>query len=94
MFFLLIISSFKAEASSRSPSLLEVTGHPKTEASNINPLQAGPISDLGFKIRFEPILDSHKTNLRFQSHAVLALQEAAEAYLMGLFEDTNFCAEA
>ncbi|KAF9608819.1 hypothetical protein IFM89_011857 [Coptis chinensis] len=34
------------------------------------------------------------TNLRFQSHAVLALQEAAEAYLMGLFEDTNFCAEA
>merc|ERR1711927_76863 len=30
--------------------------------------------------------------LRFQSHAVLALQEAAEAYLVGLFEDTNLCA--
>lgn len=29
---------------------------------------------------------------RFQSHAVLALQEAAEAYLVGLFEDTNLCA--
>ncbi|XP_037431694.1 histone H3.3-like [Triticum dicoccoides] len=27
------------------------------------------------------------TDLRFQSHAVLALQEAAEAYLVGLFED-------
>ncbi|KAF8728877.1 hypothetical protein HU200_018172 [Digitaria exilis] len=26
------------------------------------------------------------------SHAVLALQEAAEAYLVGLFEDTNLCA--
>ncbi|VAI53301.1 unnamed protein product [Triticum turgidum subsp. durum] len=25
-------------------------------------------------------------------HAVLALQEAAEAYLVGLFEDTNLCA--
>jgi histone H3/H4 len=31
-------------------------------------------------------------DLRFQSHAVLALQEAAEAYLVGLFEDTNLCA--
>ncbi|KRX70179.1 histone H3.2 [Trichinella sp. T6] len=32
------------------------------------------------------------TDLRFQSSAVLALQEAAEAYLVGLFEDTNLCA--
>ncbi|RZC76876.1 hypothetical protein C5167_001005 [Papaver somniferum] len=35
------------------------------------------------------------TDLRFQSHVVLALQEATEAYLimsMGLFEDTNLCA--
>jgi histone H3 len=30
--------------------------------------------------------------LRFQSTAILALQEAAEAYLVGLFEDTNLCA--
>ena len=29
---------------------------------------------------------------RFQSSAVLALQEATEAYLVGLFEDTNLCA--
>ena len=27
----------------------------------------------------------------FQSSALLALQEAAEAYLIGLFEDTNLC---
>ena len=33
-----------------------------------------------------------QTDLRFQSHAVLALQEAAEAYLVGLFKDTNLCA--
>ena len=31
-------------------------------------------------------------DLRFQSCAILALQEAAEAYLVGLFEDTNLCA--
>ena len=30
--------------------------------------------------------------LRFQSTSVLALQEASEAYLVGLFEDTNLCA--
>ena len=33
-----------------------------------------------------------KSDVRFQSHAVLALQEASEAFLVGLFEDTNLCA--
>ena len=33
-----------------------------------------------------------KSDLRFQGSAVLALQEAAEAFLVGLFEDTNLCA--
>ena len=33
-----------------------------------------------------------KADLRFQSTAILALQEASEAYLIGLFEDTNLCA--
>ena len=31
-------------------------------------------------------------DLRFQSTAILALQEAAEAYLVGIFEDSNLCA--
>lgn len=31
-------------------------------------------------------------DLRFQTSAILALQEAAEAYLVGVFEDTNLCA--
>ena len=30
--------------------------------------------------------------LRFASSAVLALQEASESYLVGLFEDSNLCA--
>jgi histone H3 len=33
-----------------------------------------------------------RVNLRFQSTALAALQEASEAYLAGLFEDTNLCA--
>ena len=32
------------------------------------------------------------SQFRWQSTAVLADQEAAEAYLVGLFEDTNLCA--
>uniref|UniRef100_A0A8C5L101 Histone H3 n=1 Tax=Jaculus jaculus TaxID=51337 RepID=A0A8C5L101_JACJA len=32
-----------------------------------------------------------KTDLRFQTSALMALQEASEAYLLGLFEDTNLC---
>ena len=38
------------------------------------------------------ISQDYKADLRFQSSAVLALQEASEAYLVGLFEDTNLCA--
>merc|ERR1712093_827985 len=33
-----------------------------------------------------------KMDLRFQSTAVVALQEASEAFLVGVFEDTNLCA--
>jgi histone H3 len=33
-----------------------------------------------------------RSYLRFQASAILALQEATEAYLIGLFEDTNLLA--
>ena len=33
-----------------------------------------------------------REDLRFQSTAVLATQEASEAYLVGILEDTNMCA--
>jgi histone H3 len=38
------------------------------------------------------IAENMEVPFRFQSTAVLALQEASEAYLIGLFEDTNLCA--
>ncbi|CAD7933968.1 unnamed protein product [Amoebophrya sp. A25] len=36
--------------------------------------------------------DDRASEFRFQSQALLALQEAAEAHIVGLFEDTNLCA--
>ena len=38
------------------------------------------------------IAQGFNTDLRFQSAAIGALQEAGEAYLVGLFEDPNLCA--
>ncbi|KHJ42376.1 core histone H2A/H2B/H3/H4 [Trichuris suis] len=35
--------------------------------------------------------DIKADHLRFQRPAMLALQEATEAYMVGLFEDTNLC---
>ena len=37
------------------------------------------------------IAQDFKTDLRFQASAIGALHEAMEAYLVGLFEDTNLC---
>ena len=50
------------------------------------------IRKLPFQRLVREIAQDYKTDLRFQSSAVLALQEASEAYLVGLFEDTNLCA--
>merc|ERR1712083_247566 len=47
---------------------------------------------LPFQRLVREIAQDFKTDLRFQSSAVMALQEASEAYLVGLFEDTNLCA--
>lgn len=59
------------------------------------------MSDLRLKFnRFRPskcltlleIAQDYKADLRFQSPAIMALQEACEYYLVGLFEDSNLAA--
>eukprot|EP00826_Nyctotherus_ovalis_P021200 TRINITY_DN167_c0_g2_i1.p1 TRINITY_DN167_c0_g2~~TRINITY_DN167_c0_g2_i1.p1 ORF type:complete len:137 (+),score=35.56 TRINITY_DN167_c0_g2_i1:213-623(+) len=50
------------------------------------------IRKLPFQRIVRDIAQDYRSDVRFQSAAVLALQEAAEAYLVGLFEDTNLCA--
>ena len=50
------------------------------------------IRKLPFQRLVREIGQDFKTDLRFQSRAMLALQDAAETYLVGIFEDTNLCA--
>ena len=50
------------------------------------------IRKLPFQRLIREIAQEYKSHLRFQSSAIMALQEATEAFLIGLFEDTNLCA--
>lgn len=50
------------------------------------------IRKLPFQRLVREIAQDFKHDLRFQSTAILALQEAAEAYLVGLFQDANLIA--
>lgn len=50
------------------------------------------IRKLPFQRLVREITNEMHSDLRFQSTALLALQEASEAYLIGLFHDTNLCA--
>ena len=50
------------------------------------------IRKLPFQRLVREIAQDFRTDLRFQSAVVMALQEASEAYLVGLFEDSNLCA--
>ena len=50
------------------------------------------IRRLPFQRLVRKIAQDFKSDLRFQWSAITALQEATEAYLVALFEDTNLCA--
>uniref|UniRef100_A0A915DYF5 Histone H2A/H2B/H3 domain-containing protein n=1 Tax=Ditylenchus dipsaci TaxID=166011 RepID=A0A915DYF5_9BILA len=50
------------------------------------------IRKLPFQRLVREIAQDYKQDLRFQGFTMLALQEASEAYLVGLFEDSNLCA--
>ena len=50
------------------------------------------IRKLPFQRLVREITQDFKTDLRFQSAAILCLQEAVEAYFVRLFDDANLCA--
>ena len=51
-----------------------------------------PFQRLVWEIVDEECPSHMRGKVRFQSAAINALQEACEAYLVGLFEDSNLCA--
>jgi histone H3/H4 len=59
-------------------------------------IQRLPFSRVVREIALDMMTDTNEydgeTGLRWQSSAILALQEATEAYLVHLFEDANLCA--
>ena len=50
------------------------------------------IRKLPFQCLVREIVMDYRSELRFQLAAIMALQEASEAYLVGLFEDSYLCA--
>ena len=50
------------------------------------------IRKLPFQRLVREIASEMKLDLRFQRQSIMALQDAAEAYLIGLMEDSNLCA--
>ncbi|PLB49479.1 histone H3 [Aspergillus steynii IBT 23096] len=55
-------------------------------------IQKLPFARLVREVALELLPADVGSELRWQSHAIQALQEAAEAFLVHLFEDTNLCA--
>jgi len=50
------------------------------------------LRQLPFQRLVREIAQDFKNDLRFQTQALMALQEASEAYLIKMFEDANLCA--
>ncbi|EAW08656.1 putative histone H3 variant [Aspergillus clavatus NRRL 1] len=55
-------------------------------------IQKLPFARLVREVALDLLPTEVGAQLRWQSHAIQALQEAAEAFLVHLFEDTNLCA--
>ncbi|KAJ5613101.1 histone H3 [Penicillium lagena] len=51
-----------------------------------------PFARLVREVALDLLPADRGAELRWQSHAIQALQEAAEAFMVHLFEDTNLCA--
>ena len=50
------------------------------------------VQRLPFQRVVREIARGYNSDVRFQASSLLALQEATEAYVVGLFEDVNLCA--
>ena len=70
-------------------ALMEIRRYQKSHELLIRKL---PFQRLVREIALDVVPKGFQGEIRFQSQAIMALQESAEAYLVGLFEDSNLCA--
>jgi len=87
--------SRKADAAKKPryrPGTVALSEIRKYQNSNELLIRKLPFQRLVRDIAQEITRGGNKEELRFQSTAILALQEAAEAYLVRLFEDSQMCA--
>ncbi len=84
----------RGPGSARPPSFLPQPHHPLTPTPSPHPHHRPFLSTPTFIIQrlVREVAHDFRTDLRFQGSALLAMQEAAEAYLIGLFEDSQLCA--
>jgi histone H3/H4 len=80
------------EASGRLIRLVWEAEPPQSASCSMSCFGNTSARKLPFQRLVREIAIEFKTDCKFQSQAILALQEAAEAFLVGLFEDTNLCA--
>ena len=66
---------------------IDLVGDPQISENYLIPYQEAPVCECIREIAHQLWGD-----LRFQAMALLALQEAVEAYIINLFEDFQFCA--
>jgi histone H3 len=85
----------KADAATKQryrPSIVALSEIRKYQNSSELLIRKLPFQRLVRDIAQDITREGNKEEVRFQSNAILALQEAAEAYLVRLFEDSQMCA--
>ena len=87
-------SSFVGTASVKKPHRYRPGTVALREIRKFQKSTAFLLRKLPFQRLVKEITQSYEYHkqFRFQTTALMALEEAAEAYLVGLFEDTNICA--
>ena len=91
------LTSHPAVAGTRkAPRTQMHAGQKKRKARRYRPgtvaLREILIRRMPFQRLVREIVQVHNPYVHFQSGVILALQESAEAYLVGLLEDSNLCA--
>ncbi|VDO05993.1 unnamed protein product [Rodentolepis nana] len=82
----------KSTSGGKAPRKLLATKAARKISRSVEGLKSSTVVDLELWPFVKFVNAKNPLNLRFRSAAIRVMQEAADAYLVGLFEDTNLCA--